>query len=347
MSHDNAEEVPTTGILPPQHWADQEHPEENTDADSALGANNESSTASISSSILQYRTIHGRSYHSEQGNAQYWGSNDEAQNELMDINHHVLTLGIGGKLYLAPLKPDDIKFAVDIGTGTGIWAIDFADDNPNVRVVGTDLSPIQPAWIPPNLQFEIEDCTREWTFQPDSIDYIHMRWLVGSIPDWHFLYSEAFRCCKPGGWVESHETSSIITSDDGSVATDSALDQWGKFFIEGGKKLGSTFTVIEDEIQKEQMEKAGFVDIEVLEYKCPLGGWPKDPTLKEMGKYTQFGLETDTEGFVLFMAHALGWSKEEIQVYVAHLRREIRTGKAHAYYRQKVVWGRKPDVAAT
>jgi hypothetical protein len=29
---------------------------------------------------------------------------------------------------------------------------DFADDNPNVRVVGTDLSPIQPAWIPPNLQ---------------------------------------------------------------------------------------------------------------------------------------------------------------------------------------------------
>lgn len=32
------------------------------------------------------------------------------------------------------------------------FASDFADDNPNVRVVGTDLSPIQPGWIPPNLQ---------------------------------------------------------------------------------------------------------------------------------------------------------------------------------------------------
>lgn len=29
-------------------------------------------TASISSSILNYRTIHGRTYHSERGNAQYW-----------------------------------------------------------------------------------------------------------------------------------------------------------------------------------------------------------------------------------------------------------------------------------
>lgn len=30
------------------------------------------STTSISDSVLQYRTIHGRTYHSERGNAQYW-----------------------------------------------------------------------------------------------------------------------------------------------------------------------------------------------------------------------------------------------------------------------------------
>lgn len=45
------------------------------------------------------------------------------------------------------------------------------------------------------------------------------------------------------------------------------MDQWGRFFIEGGKKLGLTFTVIEDEIQKKEMEKAGFVDIHEFEYK--------------------------------------------------------------------------------
>ena len=33
---------------------------------------------------------------------------------------------------------------LDVGTGTGIWAIDFADDFPDTMVFGTDISPTQP-----------------------------------------------------------------------------------------------------------------------------------------------------------------------------------------------------------
>jgi hypothetical protein len=47
------------------------HDVDDSDADSSLGTLSES-TASITSSILRYRTIHGRTYHSERGNAQYW-----------------------------------------------------------------------------------------------------------------------------------------------------------------------------------------------------------------------------------------------------------------------------------
>lgn len=46
--------------------------ESDDDADSALGPDAESSTASITSSILRYRTIQGRTYHSDRGNAFYW-----------------------------------------------------------------------------------------------------------------------------------------------------------------------------------------------------------------------------------------------------------------------------------
>lgn len=63
-----------------------------------------------------------------------------------------------------------------------------------------------------------------------------------------------------------------------------------------------------------------------------------------MGKYARFSLETDTEGVVLFMAHTLGWSRPEIQVYIAQLRRELRSGLHHGYYRQKVLWAQKPEV---
>lgn len=44
----------------------------------------------------------------------------------MDLGHHVYRLMLGGGLYLAPIG-DDPKRVLDLGTGTGIWAMDFAE----------------------------------------------------------------------------------------------------------------------------------------------------------------------------------------------------------------------------
>ena len=261
--------VAPAGILPAEHWT-QNPPttadDENDDAESALGAE-ALSTASVSSSILNYRTIHGRRYHSEVGNAQYWGTNDDQGNESMDINHHNLTLGIGGKLFLAPLDTDRISHVLDVGTGTGLWAIDFADAYPEVEVVGTDISPIQPTWIPPNIKFEIEDYTRPWTFDENSFDFVHLRWLLGSVPDWDALLHEAYRATKPGGWVQSYEASVNYKSDHAAITPDSALGQWGKFYEEGGKKMGNSCRIVEEELQRKGMEAAGFINIEEYNFK--------------------------------------------------------------------------------
>ncbi|KDN63519.1 putative methyltransferase domain-containing protein [Colletotrichum sublineola] len=348
-----------TGILPAEHWVQAAQEAVNDDdADSALGDDAASSTASITSTILQYRKIHGRTFHGEVGDAQYWGSNDEQQNEAWDMNHHLLTLSMGDKLYLAPL--DKSKATLDVGTGTGIWAIDFADENPDCEVIGTDISPIQPSWVPPNLKLsvaqfrgptmtmltpysEIDDCTREWTFEPETFDYVHIRFLVGSIADWPALFKEAYRALKPGGYLESFEVSPAILSDDGTVPETSALGQWGKFFEEGGRKMGRSFRVLDEELQRTAMEEAGFEDITEWNNKAPIGNWPKDPIKKEIGEWAQLTLLSDIEGYVLFMANVMStWTREEIQVYAAQLRREIRSGKFHGYYRQRAYWGRKP-----
>ena len=65
--------------------------------------------------------------------------------------------------------------------------------------------------------------------------------------------------------------------------------------------------------------------------------------MKELGQCAEMVMEADTEGYIIFIANVLGWSREEIQVYLAHLRREVRSGKVHGYYKQRVVWGRKPE----
>lgn len=71
------------------------------------------------------------------------------QRELdrIDLKHHVMRLLCNGHLHLAPIvKPQRI---LDIGTGTGIWAIEMAEQYPEAAVIGTDLSPIQPEWYVP------------------------------------------------------------------------------------------------------------------------------------------------------------------------------------------------------
>ncbi|KLP16767.1 methyltransferase [Fusarium fujikuroi] len=315
---------------------------EGEEDDPGLGEDFESSTASITSSILHYRTINGRTYHSERGNAAYWGSNDERQSEAMDIAHHMFTLAQGGELHLAPIN-DNIQKVLDVGCGTGIWAIDFADKYPGCEVIGTDISPIQPSWVPPNVKFEIEDFNQDWTFPPESFDYVHLRYLVGCVPNWDNLFEQAFKVLKPGGWVESFEASAIIESDDDSVKPDSALAQWGPIFIKASKTIGNTFTVVGDNLQRPGIEKAGFTDVEQWDSKLPLNPFPKDPKLKEMGQFGELFSTQDTEGLVLFVANTLGWTPEEVHVYIAKFRREIRDRRNHPYIRLRTVWARKPE----
>ncbi|KAK0648536.1 S-adenosyl-L-methionine-dependent methyltransferase [Cercophora newfieldiana] len=337
--------APETGenAASPAHAIEPQEPHvhDEVDDDDPYDTDDRSSTASLSSSILEYRTLHGRTYHSNQGNAEYWGTNDEPQNEALDIIHHVLTLLLDGELHRAPISPD-VQKVLDVGTGTGLWAIDFGDKYPSAAVLGTDLSPIQPSWVPPNVSFQIDDCTQPWTFAPNSFDFIHIRWLFGSIIDWDALYREAFAALKPGGWIESHEASTQFSSDDGTVTEDSAMAQFGKFFAEGGKKLGRSMTVLEDGVQWRGIEAAGFTDIHEENFKSPLGAWPKDAKLREMGQFQHLATGRDLSGTLLYMGNLMGWKPDELQIYAAKLKSEFKNTNIHGYYWQKIVWAQKP-----
>jgi hypothetical protein len=52
----------------------------------------------------------------------YHFPNDDAEQDRLDMLHHIVLMGCDNKLHLAPFKPDGARI-LDIGTGTGIWAI--------------------------------------------------------------------------------------------------------------------------------------------------------------------------------------------------------------------------------
>lgn len=65
------------------------------------------------------------------------------------------------KSFLAPIRERPGR-VLDVGTGTRIWAIDFAAEFPETEVTAVDISPIQPSWVPPNLKFEVGNMNLEW-----------------------------------------------------------------------------------------------------------------------------------------------------------------------------------------
>lgn len=64
----------------------------------------------------------------------------------------------------------------------GIWAIEVGDRFPGAHVRGTDQSPEQCKWTPPNVDFILEDCEQdEWLAQ--DYDFIHFRFMASVLKD--------------------------------------------------------------------------------------------------------------------------------------------------------------------
>lgn len=153
-------------------------------------------------------------------------------------------LTLDGKLHLAPVsEPHNI---LDVGTGTGIWCADIADQYPTAAVVGVDLSPIQPSFVPPNCSFEVDDVTLDWTYPENHFDLIHIREMFGSIPDWDHFFEQCYRSTRPGGWVEIAEHSVEPIADDNSQPEGHFYYSWGAKVVELGQKNGKSFTIWRD-----------------------------------------------------------------------------------------------------
>ncbi|KAF5004744.1 hypothetical protein FDECE_8770 [Fusarium decemcellulare] len=305
--------------------------------------NSQSSTASVTASILEYRTIQGRTYHSDRYPTEYFTPNDEQQLKSVDITHHYLNLLLGDNLYLAPIS-NDAQRVLDVGTGSGIWAIDFADQFPNTEVIGSDLSPCQPQWVFPNVKFEIHDATLAWTWKDNYFDFVHIRYLFGAIQDWNALFCEAYRCCAPGGWVQSCEADVHFYSDDGTTESEPVLKTWARLYEEGGKAMGRPFFLLQDQLQEKGFNEAGFTDIKVVDYKLPVGGWPRNPELAQVGQFVKLTLENDLEGYTLLLWHnVLNWPKDNYQLFLMGMRRALRNRKIHSYMVVRYVYARKPE----
>jgi SAM-dependent methyltransferase len=209
--------------------------------------------------VYNYRYENGRTYHSYRAGA-YHLPNDKQEQERLDLLHHICKMLLGGELFTAPL-PSDVHRILDVGTGTGIWAVDVADRFPGTLVFGTDLSPIQPLWVPPNLKFYVDDAEAEWTWEEtEKFDFIHGRALCGGIGDWPRFYEQVWNNLAPGGWVEMQEHSVRFFSDDGGLERATACVAAVAELERASERTGKPLEVAH--LHKQWMIDAGFQDVQ-------------------------------------------------------------------------------------
>lgn len=309
-----------------------------SDYDSLYGSDSGSATTSLTESVKNYKYHNGRRYNAY--GTQYFIPNDDVQQEQLDLFHHVFLLRLGGKLFLAPIEnPQKI---MDVGTGTGIWAIQVAEDFPEAAVMGNDVSPIQPNWVPPNVSFEVDDFNEPWLQTPGSYDFIHSRDCHAAVSDWPDFVRNAFHVLKPGGWYESQEHTVEITADDGSVPEDNILKDWVRDLTDAFDRIGKTCHA-HPYIDK-WMEETGFINIKKQYFKLPIGTWPKDPVEKEIGAFNLVNMLDATEGFTnAVYTRVLGRDNEVVAQTIKDIRKNLKNKNFHMYFRFCVTYGQKPE----
>ncbi|KAH7379819.1 S-adenosyl-L-methionine-dependent methyltransferase [Cadophora sp. MPI-SDFR-AT-0126] len=222
---------PSTDLIPPdaQTAVDIDTDNERFETDSAIGSDTDAnSMASLVSSVLNYKYENGRTYHAYrdwQGKIPQKPreTNLTIPQDRLDLVHHVWKLILGGEIYRAPISKN-IQHVLDVGTGTGIWAIEYTGEFRSATVIANDLSPIQPP-----LGYR------------EPFDYIHIRNMAAAIADWPKLCRQSMDNLKPGDWIEIQEHAIRMHSEDGEVPPNTA--QWLDKMEEAAKSFSKEMNV--------------------------------------------------------------------------------------------------------
>lgn len=177
------------------------------------------------------------------------------------------------------------------------------------------------------------------------------------VVNWPRLLSQILDALQPGAYFEIQESAVWAWSDDGSLKADSPLIQYLEAINIGARMQGKKFNIYHK--LRQWLIDAGFEDVQQSTYFLPYSPWPKDPALKELGRYQAAMAQQAVEAYGLrLFTQVMGWGEEPSKVLIALAKRQLRDKGMHAYCKEYVfqswcedalliiyrvfVYGRKP-----
>ncbi|KAI0446994.1 tam domain protein [Xylaria telfairii] len=324
------------------------------DSDPSKSPSYEWDGESITSSVTAYREENGRTYHAY-SDGSYHYPNDSLELERLDWQYICLKRLFNGKNYFAPWSQEQPpKRILDLATGTGMWAMEMAEEFESSTVVGTDLSPIQPEYVPPNAHFYIHDARLDEWWWPDPFDYIHVREFFSLLPPIRMALGawedfevdvarKAFDHLEPGGWFEAQELLPTLGCDDDSMPDDWAPNLLFNDLDDCARQEHRPLDIAKT--YKQGLINAGFVDVTEQVYKIPINGWAKSKNWKTLGDLWNVNCLDAIQGVAMALLHrARGLKRHQIEIHLMDTRRALSDKSVHAYQSCYVVLGRKPGL---
>ncbi|KAI7772270.1 hypothetical protein LZL87_007631 [Fusarium oxysporum] len=221
------------------------------------------------------------------------------------------------------------KRVLDVGTGPGTWALEFATKYPSCSVLGVDIEPVHPPYTKSNCSFKTFDITHDWDiFNGGNFDFIHIRQL-GDIGDKKKLVQSAFDNLRPGGWVEFTEWIAILQSPNHSL-NGTAFRRWNDLLEQGMRNFGTTLKYPEK--FRPVLQEVGFERIIETRHGAPTNACYPGKKLQRIGH-----LMTQNWLFILepltmpVFTQGLGWSPEQVKKFLVDVKKEIGNTKYHSF----------------
>ncbi|KAH8915726.1 S-adenosyl-L-methionine-dependent methyltransferase [Atractiella rhizophila] len=305
-------------------------------------------------------------------NVGYILPNDEEEQERLEIQHKFIKMLLGDKNY-----PDGTmknpKVIVDVGCGTGLWAIEVAREFPSAQVHGLDISDIQPTNAPENTTWHKVNVCDGLPFEPSSVDFIQIRFLpslsepVIQLRERPTVMKYCLEALRPGGVLLLLELSED-RSPNGTLCPSkrefydlrtSAVAKKPKEQLPAHGASARIGKLIRGMLE----EVGGFRDIHWMTKDIPIGPWvdygagstlvfrarmlkclchaTPDERMKEIGAMQLRNSLLLFDSFAAGMKHELGLDPVLVDELCRKAKEEMQEPHRHVYWPYDFAWGFK------
>jgi len=251
-------------------------------------------------------------------------------------------------------KSGETPTIVDIGTGSGAWAVQMAQQYPQAQVTGLDikLSHTQKN-LPDNCKLAIYDINHGVGPFANSFDVVHSRAIMAGVKDYRSLLDSVAGMLRPGGVYLGAEVDYIWYDEDKNPVHDTHPETHeGPEVVWHARMIDRVVAGIEarnpgcfsaaPKIPGWLQEMDCWQETGSEDVYMPVGDWNADSD--EVEKKSGVMWQENIHSFAEALSGALepaGHAKEKAEDWCAKMKNDVKSNKHRLYSRFRYVWAVK------